>query len=154
MNATSGTWGGYTLRNVIPVSALAAGYKVRLTLTAPAGNNIVISNAYLQTQAASGDPYDYSTTPIQVFFSGVAGVTIPAGGSVVTDEVIVGVSGSTPIVFAAYFTTAASLRTATGSTGFASYYWAGNNTTTVNQSGGSSIGTNISALVSKVEVWT
>lgn len=155
-NNTSNTWGGYTLRTVIPTSSLAAGYKIRLTLKAPAGNSVVIANAYLQTQAASGDPFDYSATPIQVLFSGLSGTTIAAGATVVTDEIVIPVSGSVSIVFAAYFTTGAAMVTtnaANGAIGWDSYYWNANSTTIVNESGGTAM-LGLAVLVTLVEVLT
>ena len=153
-NSNSNGWRGYTLRVVIPAAALAAGTKIRLTLTSRPGISLTINNAYIQQAAASGDPYDYSTTPVQILFSGVGGVTIGAGASVVTDDIILSPTGTQNFVVAIYFTTATSIGITISATGWDSWYISGNRTTTVNESSFMSIGGNTSSVITKVEVGT
>ncbi|MCL6710448.1 hypothetical protein M8R20_26355 [Pseudomonas sp. R2.Fl] len=130
-------WANNTLRVVIPTSKLAAGSQIRFRLTAGTqGFNIV--NAYCQTRAASGDPYDFATTPNAVLFSGSTGVMVGASASIVTDPVVMPVTTSSPIVLAVAFpTTPASSVMAGAGTGWPSstYFKTGNDASTVNATG-------------------
>lgn len=152
-SSNSSGWSGYTLRVIIPSSALAAGSKLRITITARPGVSLVINNAYIQSAAASGDPYDYSTTPVQVLFSGSGGVTVAAGASVLTDDIALSPTGTENFVFAIYFTTASSIGITASLAGWSSWYIYGNRTTTVNESSFTSIGASTCAVITKVEVW-
>lgn len=155
LTSNSGTWGGYTLRQFIPTSGLANGYKVRLTLTAPPGNSVTISAAYLQTSGTTPTIYSYSSTPIPITFSGSSSVTIPAGGSVVTDEIVLTVSTSVALVLGANIQTASNMRyLPSGATGWSAYFTPGARASTVSETGYSVLGSATVALVSKVEVWT
>lgn len=155
LTSNSSNWSGYTLRQFIPTSGLANGYKIRLTLTAPPGNSVTVSAAYLQTSGTTPTVYSYSGTPIQVTFSGSTSVTIPAGGSVVTDEIVIGVSTSVGMVFGANISATANMRyLPSGATGWSGWFAFGARANVVSETAYSSLGASSVALVSKVEVWT
>ena len=152
-NSNSSGYSGYTLRVVIPAAALAVGSKIRLTLQARPANAMTIGAAYVQTAAASGDSYDFSGTPVQILFSGSGTVTVAANTSVVTDAALITIGAGQNVVFTLYFTSASSIVTTTGATGWGSFYNNGNSAATVNVSA-TSLSTNTAAVASKVEVWS
>ena len=53
--------------------------QVRVRFEAGSTEQLTITNAYVGHRAGAGDAYDFSTTPVQLLFSGAANVTIPAG---------------------------------------------------------------------------
>lgn len=143
-------WGGLTLRQRVPVAALVAGSKIRLTLQSAAASGCVISKVFIQHVAGSGDTYDFSAAPIQLAFAGGAGVTIPANSEVVTDEAVFTVNPTVPLIVSAYITSG----DVAGNypVGWSSYYKSGDDTTTVDAAGYSSSAYQAN-LFRKVEVF-
>jgi hypothetical protein len=155
ISSTSSGWNGYTLRQIIPASAMAAGSRVRVQLynAGTAGTQAVISKAYFGKQAASGDPYDFDATPEQMFFGGNPGVTILPAMPQYTDGLVTPITADA-YVLAVYFSgTTAVAHFTTGATGFADYYKLGDDATTVNASGYTLGANNRSLLLGRVEVW-
>jgi hypothetical protein len=153
-----GGWASATLRQKIPTSALLAGSKMRITLTSPSGDAATISACYIQTKAATGDPYDFSATPVQVMFSGSATVSIPGLTSVVSDDIALAVSGSVELIFSAQFASspASSIGSTSGgsATGFANYYKNGaSDAATVDATGYTTYLANNCLLISKIEIY-
>lgn len=53
--------------------------QMRITWEAGSTEQVTITNAYIGHRAGAGDAYDFAATPVQLLFSGLASVTIPAG---------------------------------------------------------------------------
>ncbi|WP_417814046.1 hypothetical protein [Thalassospira alkalitolerans] len=80
----------FTVVQVIPAAALStSGASVKVTFEASSGGNgFAIKNCYIGEQAASGDAYDFETTPTQVTFdTGSAGFSVAAGATKQSDEI-------------------------------------------------------------------
>lgn len=154
LNTNSSGYTGLTARIVIPTAGIVSGSKIRFTLKSPPGNSMVIAAAACQQQAASGDVYDFSTTPVAVLFSGSTGVTIAAGASLLTDDVTMAVSGSSPFVLAIAFTTASNLLATSGLTGYSSHYISGNRASIVNEGAMTALAAGWALVLSKIEVFS
>lgn len=129
-------WNGYTLRTVVPASALAAGSSVRVSISAGSADSAQVGSCYVGVQAASGDAYDFAVTPAQVLFGGSPGVTVSAGQTVESDAVAIDVAEGDDLVIAVYFSGPAVLRSrSTAADGWLSFYSSGDSAATVNASG-------------------
>lgn len=148
-NATG--YAGYTLRQLIDksVTSNGGGIASRVTFTSSTAADYVIANAYIQYQAASGDAYDFSTTPIQIFFSGLAGATVTAGTSLTSDPVPFVIDASKNIVVSVYASAASAIRTKATVTGWRGFYKNANEAATVDATG--YIEGNNAILVSQVD---
>lgn len=131
--AIANTWGGYSIRCVINSSVLVAGSKMRITLGA-GSNGFTLSKCYIQTAAASGDPYDFSTTPVQVKFSGANSLTLAANASRLSDEIALAPNTSRNLIVSGYFS-AGNVATNTAFSSMNTYYASGDTAATVNASG-------------------
>ena len=100
----NGGWPGYTLRQRAIASALGgAGTKVRTTCMASVGGTL--AKAYVHVAAASGDPYDFDSTPVPLTFDGGStSATIVNATPKLSDEVSVSFDGTRDLVFSFYFT--------------------------------------------------
>ncbi len=146
-------WENYTLRVVMAASAATYGSKFRLTVSAPPDAPLTIGKMYVGRKAPSGDSYDFETTPLPVLFSGAASVTIPAGGFVVSDEVVLELSGLSGLVVSCYFAATPAARIPIGSQAGMSYtYKVGDDAATVNASGYSTVAGG-AALIRRLEVF-
>lgn len=152
-NNNSAGWSGYTVRLVVGAAQFTqTGSKCRLTVNfgSNAGN---IGALYIGESAGSGGTnYAFSTTPVQVLFSGSPTLSLPTGGIVVSDEVLLPITGSADLVIAAYFNGSTDLRVRMGETGWYQIYKSGNDASTVAATGYSG-GSVEAALVSVIEVF-
>jgi hypothetical protein len=149
-------WAGTTMRQKIPSAILVAGSKMRITLGCGSGNVAHITAAYIQAKAASGDPYDFSTTPVQVLFAGSSTVSIPGLSTALSDDLVLAVSGSVDLIFSAQFASSpdTTLGATSSATGFANYYKNGSSdAATVNTSGYTTYNSNNCLLISKIEIY-
>lgn len=146
----SAGWGGYTLRAVVPAASLAAGSKVRMTLAAGT-SGCVVAKAYVGLRAASGDDYDFESTPTRMTFGGAAGVSIPGNGTVICDDVALTIPSGRALVLAVYFTSG-SIKVFANSA-WTEYDKSGDDAATVNASGYSSPVSN-PYMVKKIEVFS
>lgn len=148
-------WAGYTLRQVIPASAFVAGSRVRFRLNAAgaAGTTVNIHSAFFGKQAASGDAYDFDTTPGQLTFSGSPGVSFLATQTRTTDDLIIPVAADNHVL-SIYFSGSTDVQSSTGNTGWIDYYKIGNDASTVNASGYTAGTMGRSLLVLRVEVYS
>jgi hypothetical protein len=132
-------WNGYTMRQRIAAAGLAngGGTKVRVTLKAASGASFTIDSCYIGAGAASGDVYDFETTPTQLTFSGgSAGVTVASNGTVLSDEVTYTVDASKPLVISVHFSAASSVPPLLSKTNWTNYNKAAvSEAATVNVSG-------------------
>lgn len=143
-------WSGHTLRQVIPATAFAAGSRIRFRIVSGTTGGMVIGAAYFGKKGVGN--YDFDTTPSQLLFSGSAGVSVPAGGSVYTDELILPVTAGIHLV-SMYFSGATTLRTSVVATGWFPYYKNASDASTVTASGYTPGGADFSWSVLGVEVW-
>jgi hypothetical protein len=156
-NQDSGGWNGYNMRVRVEAAGLAngGGSKVRVTLNAStASGSLSISKCYIGAAAASGDPYDFATTPTQLLFSGSAGVTIAQNTPTVSDEITFSVDASKALVVSMYLTSGALVGTAPGSpvTNWSTYYSLNPEEAGVaNASSGYTLGSRAVYCLSKVE---
>ena len=149
---SSSGWTGYTLRHVYSTALIAgAATKARMTFRAHPTVSTVVDKIYMQAQAASGDAYDYSTTPIQVTVSGGStSFTLTAGSELLSDEITITIGASEGLVIAPHFT-ASGIATFSGSPSGNAYYKNADDVTTVNASGYTLSGGGL--LVRKLEVF-
>lgn len=128
-------WATYTLRVVISAALINPCKKMRLTLRAASANSCQIGKAYIGEAAASGDAYDFASTPTQLLFSGAGNVTIAAGASVISDVVDFVTDGTKNLVVSIYFSGTSSIRALGTLAGWSGYYATGDSAATVNASG-------------------
>jgi len=142
-------WAGFTLRVVIPASALIAGSRVRVTLSAE--SQMDIPAVYVGHAAASGDVYDFESTPTRLLFGGNTTASVPANGDLVSDGVSFSVNPAKNLIVSAYASSGRS-RKITTLPGWTTRYTTGNDAATVNPTGylTSAYAAN---LVRKVEVF-
>lgn len=131
--AIANSWGGYSIRCVINSSVLVAGTKMRITLGA-GGSGLTLTKCFIQAAAASGDAYDFSTSPEQVKFSGDNSLTLAANASRVSDEIALAPNTARNLIVSAYISTGNVATSATFS-GMSTYYASGDTAATVNASG-------------------
>ena len=146
-------WNGYTLRQRFAASILGgSGTKLRITVKAGVGGTL--SKAYVQLGATSGDNYDFSTTPVQIFWdAGSASATIGNNVAKLSDECNLTFDGSIALLFSFYFSTMGNIypQTAlTNRTSSTEFYKSGDDATTVNASGYTA--TN-AAFINKLELY-
>lgn len=105
---TSSTgWNGYTMRTIILAAALSeGGSKVRLSLTAGTGEGSSIDACYAGHVAAAGDAYDFDGSQVQVTVGGNGSFVIPAGQTVVTDEINIALDETRNFMVAVHFNSA------------------------------------------------
>jgi len=144
-------WGGFTFRVVVPASALVVGSKIRLTCQSSDTSSSGIGAMYIGAAAASGDDYDFGTTPTQVLFSGSGTVTVPIGGTtLVSDAMDFVVDATKPLIISTYMPLGRTANITTLS-GWVTRYKTGNDASTVNATGYST-SSYAASLVTKIEV--
>lgn len=133
--SSSAGWSGYTVRHrVTTAQIVATGTKVRVTLRA--GSSVMnVGKCYIGLAAASGDPYDYASTPTQIFFGGNPGVSVAANTNVLSDEATFTIDDTTDLILTVYFSGAAAFANRSGQSGWSQYYKSGDDAVTVNASG-------------------
>lgn len=148
---SSEDWGGgVTLRFLIYTSNLVAGSQVRFTLTAGSAGAADVTNSYCQLSAASS--YPFSTTPIQVTKAGSGTFSIPAGTSIVTDPITIGIDGTVRLVLSVYFSGNGHIaKNAAGSHSVFMFYKVASDAATVAATGYSG-GFNTDYFVTKIEI--
>jgi hypothetical protein len=126
-------WDDYTIRLTLDSTLIVPAARVRFTFTARPDTGFTIDSCYTQTGTTGGN---FNSAPVQVLFSGAAGVTVAANGAIVSDEVTLALLDTDVLCVAFHFTTAANLtRSAATVTGWSSRYKLGNDTTTQTISG-------------------
>lgn len=147
----SATW---TYRNVVPSSLLGAISSSRVRLTVRGAATGVI-NAYFGRRAASGDAYDFASSPapVQCLSGGSATINLAASTDLVLDELNFAFDPAFPHMFAAYVvsgTNPMALTTAGG--GLDQYFKNANDASTVNATGYTTNTSNFAGL-RRIEVF-
>lgn len=102
VNGDSGITDNSTIRQGFRAEHVVACTKVRVTLQASSASPMQIGKIAVGIRAATGDIYDYASAPVVGSFSGSAGVTIPAGGSIVSDPMDITVASGDALVIGIY----------------------------------------------------
>lgn len=147
-------WNGYSFRCAIsPTAIIATGTTCRLKITAGSGT-ITIGKAYIGDKAASGNAWDFATTPIQVLFSGNPNITISPGVTVYSDMISYPVTDLVSIIGSFYFSGATQFRRSAtaGGNGWVTYYTSGDFAAAVTPSGFSTWTTDVGELF-EIEVF-
>lgn len=133
-------WNGYTLRQWLDWSTLvgAAATKLRITMQGGSADTVTVGNVYVQTAGTvDADSANYSTTPIEVLFSGGSGFTSTNGSLEVSDPISISVGSGDDLVVGFYIGTGDVLRRRSSGSGSTQeqYYKTGNDASTVTTSG-------------------
>jgi hypothetical protein len=119
-------WNGYTMRVRVAAAGLAngGGTKVRVTLkAASSGSGFTIDGCYIGAGAASGDVYDFETTPTQLTFSGgSAGAAVAINATVRSDEVTYSIDASKPLLISLHYSATSSVATLATKANWTTYY--------------------------------
>jgi hypothetical protein len=142
-------WGGLTLRQIIPATALISGSAIRLTLQSATTLGCAITSLHIQRQGA-GDAYDFDSTPAQFTFSGSSSVSLTTNASVTTDALTFVVDSTKNYVVSAYITSGDVARI-TALSGWVAYYKSGDSASTIDVSGYLTSGF-AANLVRKIEI--
>lgn len=146
----------YNVRMVLPASSMTgtSATQMRLTLKSTPAHGPKISALYVGQQAATGDIYDFATTPTQVLFGGSPALSMAAGGiEYLSDAITITVDPTKAYVFSYAFNGAGSYSSYNSMTGanMALKTSAGASVSTVNVTGYTP-NANLWAFVSKIEV--
>jgi hypothetical protein len=119
-------WESYSIRQVIPTSALTAstGGLIRITLYAATNAATNIQKVSICEKAGSGDVWDCATTPIPVYFSGSRSVNMASGTTATSDYLSFIISDTVTILVNYDMDTVGTLnlRRSSGNTGYILYY--------------------------------
>lgn len=145
---TSNSVGWNTITGVNTIAAAAMSLptygitRMRFKIEAATTEGCIITNMYVGHKAASGDAYDFAATPVQVLFSGSAGVTIAISTDTWSDWCTFSYDKTTPLSLAWYISSSTdSLRQSTGlGANYNNYQKAVNEAGTVNKSASYSVG--------------
>jgi hypothetical protein len=152
-------WAGNFRQHVQAANVSTSGNRARVTFKGGTGENASVGAAYIGHGAASGDPYDFEATPVQLMVGGSGSFTVPAATEVVSDSAVFSLDETKPLVISVFFNNGAADNVATASPGFGTAYFkpgatseaATINVTGYNTSGGINGGFR---FVRKVEVRT
>ena len=136
----SNAWNGFTVRQVIPSSAISnvGGTATRVTFHSGGLSGCVFDAAYIGHAAAAGDAYDFESTPVQLLFSGSGGATMGINVSLVSDSCSFIIQSGKNIVISAHFSGVSEIKASTSMTGWQGYYKNASDAATVNATGYSS----------------
>lgn len=148
--SSSTGWGGYTLRQLVPASALGGGgSRWRLTFAAVSGG-FGLEEAFVGVAATTGDWYDFDGSPVPLQFGASAAVVCAANSAVVCDAFDLLVPPSRGVIVSAYFSYGALLARG-GEAGWRKAEKYGNSAGTVDASGYSAVLENRATLVRRIE---
>ena len=126
---TDSDWGAANRRQVIKASdVLVNASSITIDFTAAAATaGLDIALAYIGEAAATGDAYDFASTPTQILFSGAASASLSIGETLTSDTVAYSVDSSKDLIISIGITnaSAAKARAESPSTGNDMYYKAG-----------------------------
>lgn len=156
-SSNSGGWSGYTMRTVIDKSLLGgSATKLRITFLGGFVASAEITKSYVQIRAASGDAYDFASTPAQVLFSGSANATLAANTQLVSDEVTLSIDGLSDLVVSVYSGSTTSISggysNSLAGTTVNGFYTSGDDAATVNSVSGQA-GNGGGCIIVKLELY-
>ncbi len=143
-------WGGYTLRQLVPASALGGGgSRWRLTFAAVTGG-FGLEEAFVGVAATTGDWYDFDGSPVPLQFGASAAVVCASDSAVVCDAFDLLVPSSRDVIVSAYFSYG-SLLARSDEAGWTKAEKSGNSAGTVDASGYGAVLNDRATLVRKIE---
>lgn len=131
--------------------------RMRVRFEAGTVEGYTITSAYIGHRAASGDAYDFSTTPVQLLFSGNSGVAISSSSTATSDWATFAYDKTSDLLIACYINGGASVDTARAKSGLSNtilYYMAISEAATVNKSTGYSVSSGLGLSINFIEVET
>jgi len=131
-------FGNTTVRQRISSAQISntGGTKVRVTFKAGSTGGFGCDAAYIGHKAASGDDYDFESTPTQLTFGGGnAGATVSTGATVLTDEINFTVQSGKDLIISIHFTTSGTVSRSTSATAWQAYRKSASDAATVNATG-------------------
>jgi len=160
LNANNDAWNGYTVVVRIPASVMSLpSYgisRIRFRLEAGSTQACTFSKVYVGHRAGSGDAYDFSTTPVQILFSGGASGVASSGSTVTSDWADFAYDKTTDLLLAIYFgggTGSDMTRAKSSVTSVDSYYRLADEAATVNKTAGyTTQATNFLHAINLIEV--
>lgn len=118
-----GAWDNWTIRQHIDAAQIAtSGGRIRITLAAEPGNVMGLTDVFIGHAAGAGDPYDYDGNQVRVTFSGSNSAAVPAGGTLVSDEIEFDLDATKDLIISAHHNGNSHCAMTTGATGYTSYY--------------------------------
>lgn len=160
LSLDSDGWDGYTGVERISASAMSLPsgsiIKLRIKFQAASGEGFSITNAYIGHRAGSGDPYDFSATPVQLLFGGSANVDISASSEQWSDWASFSYNKTSNLLVSFYCGGGSSSdapRYETGLTGISDYEKVANDAATVNKTG-YSVNDGLLVMISAIEYET
>lgn len=149
-------WPNYNIRLRIGNSLIStSGTQVRLRLRGPSsGAALAVDALTIGHKAASGDEYDFATTPTAVTVGGSASFTVGVNAEVLTDWITFALDETKDLIVAAH-TVSGDLRTKSGGSSATLDVWSkagASEATTANVAGYSQAGSADMALVDRIEV--
>lgn len=150
--SSSTGWGGYTVRNVVNSLLLVPGTTIRITFRGPSSaTTTTIGAAYVQIVDILGQPYSFSTTPVQILFSGSPSTVLNQNQILAADNIALGLTGLVNLVISFQITGTSDLY-AGAAEGINSYYILGADASTVAATGYTGFVSNNSRGVIKLEI--
>lgn len=156
LSSNSPGWNGFNHRQVFGAGNLSvSGTKVRLTLRAASSTEAAqIASMWMGHAAASGDPYDFDGTQVQVTVGGNTTFTAPINTDYVIDEIVYPFDETRPFVVAYFFNNAAadivSQALVSGCTSYTKSM--ANETSLSNATTGYTVASNVVRFISRIEV--
>lgn len=95
-------WNGWTSRERVLASSLTdvSATQLRISWKASSAFQLKIAKAYVQLKGAG--TYDFSTTPVQILFSGGSSAVVAANGVIVSDAVTFTYDGTSDLIVSTY----------------------------------------------------
>lgn len=143
LDTDGGGFNGYTVVQRLTPTALTLPTddieQIRVTFRAGNGEALTITNAYIGHRAGAGDAYDFSTTPVQLLFSGGASGAVSIGSTLTSDWASFAYNKTSDLLIAYYVGGGVGVDTLRRKAGVAntnSYYKVANEAATVDKSSG------------------
>jgi hypothetical protein len=160
ITGAGGGWSNANLRQVVPTAAYdgsvpSTGGQLRVTLQSDAFGGFSWTSVYVGHAAASGDPYDFDGTQVQLLFSGSASGSVAIDSSIVSDAVNYAFDKTKPLVIAMFVTgSGRTCQLNSGVTGFVTNIkTTGGDNSAVTDATGYSVTSDVLSAFPKVEVW-
>ena len=134
---------------------LVGGTKCRLAIRAPNTTTCAWTAMYFGQAASSGNAYDFATTPVQVLFGGLGGLTVQQQKTVMSDPINLEYNPAKAHVLAINVSGTTLRRlTSTTTRGVVSYYRAATSeASTVSKTSGYTAQANTSLGLSLIQAW-
>ncbi|GAA0623244.1 hypothetical protein [Thalassospira tepidiphila] len=126
---------GRTVRQRIAAAAISSGgQSVSVTFKASSSAGLTIGSAYIGIAAASGDAFDFASTPVQLLFSESGSAVISAGATATSDFSSLDFEGTDDLIVAFYIS-AGDIQFGSPSANWNAYYKTGDEASTVDATG-------------------